>query len=124
MEISSELFKIAKLNERAKPIGIKADNPTINLQQPNSSPFLGTNTSKHKMSDTPPQRNPRKVVHSSAELQKILSPKHKGSATKAKQSLFGGSSPRASSSQNPMDNNEMLRSISSIKTEQMRKTIC
>ena len=50
---------------------------------------------------TPPQRNPRKVVNSSAELQKILSPKHKGSGIKAKQSLFGRST--------------------SIKTEQMRK---
>ena len=70
---------------------------------------------------TPPQRNPRKVVHLSVELQKILNPKHKESATKTKQSLLGGSSPHASSSQNPMDNNEMLRSISSIKTEQMRK---
>ena len=70
---------------------------------------------------TPPQRNPRKVVHLSVELQKFLSPKHKGSGIKAKQSLFGGSSPHASSSQNPMDNNEMLRSISSIQTEQMRK---
>ena len=70
---------------------------------------------------TPPQRNLRKVVHSSVELQKILSPKHKGSGTKAKQSLFGVSSPHASSSHNPMDNNEMLRSISLIKSEQMRK---
>ena len=60
-------------------------------------------------------------MHSSMELQKILSPKCKVSGIKAKQSLFGGSSPHASSSQNPMDNNEMLRSISSIKTEQMRK---
>ena len=60
-------------------------------------------------------------MHLPAKLQKILSPKCKGSGTKAKQSLFGVSSPHASSSQNPMDNNEMLRSISSIKTEQKRK---
>ena len=66
---------------------------------------------------TPPHKPPRKVIHSSAELQKILSPKHKGSGPKAKQTLFG--SPCASSSQ--MDLNEMLHSISSIKCEQMRK---
>ena len=65
---------------------------------------------------TPPHEPPRKVIHSSAELQKILSPKHKGSGSKAKQTLFG--SPHAFSSQ--MDSNEMLRSISSIKCEQMR----
>ena len=52
MEIPSELLKIAKLNERAKPIGLKADNPTINLQQPNLPPFLGTNPSKPKTPDT------------------------------------------------------------------------
>ena len=60
-------------------------------------------------------------MHLSAELQNILNPKHKGSGTKANQCLFGVSSPRASSLHNPVDNNEMLRSISSIKTEQMRK---
>ena len=147
MEIPSELLKIAKLDERPKPIVVKADNPTINLQQPNPSPFLGTNPSKPKMPDTgyhsasrgtfhgivgtstltdklrlkkenldiqdyfnsgdihkqtPPQRNPRKIVHSSAELQKILSPKCRGSGTKVKQSLFQGSNSCASSSQNPM----------------------
>ena len=52
MEIPSELLKVAKLDERAKLIGIKADNLTINLQQPNLPPFLGTNTSKPKMPDT------------------------------------------------------------------------
>ena len=67
---------------------------------------------------TPPLPKPsRKVIHSSAELQKILSPKCKGSGSKAKQTLFG--SPRASASQ--MDSNEMLRFISCIKCEQMRK---
>ena len=70
---------------------------------------------------TPLQRNPRKIMHLSVELQKILSPKLKGPGIKTKQSLFGSSSPHTSSSQNLMDNNEMLRSISSIKTEQMRK---
>ena len=30
---------------------MKADNPTINLQQPNTPPFLGTNPSKPKMPD-------------------------------------------------------------------------
>ena len=163
-EIQSELLKIAKLDETPNPVSVKADNPTINLQQPNLHPFIGTPvnlkcqilvtivhpvahfmeffgtstltemlklkkenldiqeyfTSGDVNKQTPPQRNPRKVVNSSAELQKILSPKHKGSGIKAKESLFRSSSPHASSSQNPMDNNEMLRSTS-IKTEQMRK---
>ena len=66
---------------------------------------------------TPPPKPSRKVIHSSAELQKILSPKHKGSGSKAKQTLFG--SPRALASQ--MDLNEMLHSMSSIKCEQMIK---
>ena len=62
---------------------------------------------------TPPPKPSRKVIHSSAELQKILSPKCKGSGPKAKQTLFG--SPSALASQ--MDLNEMLHSISSIKCE-------
>ena len=66
---------------------------------------------------TPPPKPSRKVIHSSAELQKILSPKCKGSGSKAKQTLFG--SPCALTSQ--MDSNEMLHSISSIKCEQMIK---
>ena len=66
---------------------------------------------------TPPPKPSRKVIHSSAELQKILSPKCKGSGPKAKQTLFG--SPCALASQ--MDSNEMLCSISSIKCEQMIK---
>ena len=62
-----------------------------------------------------------KIINSSAELQKILSPKWKGTVTKAKQSLFsGGLSPHLSGSQVPMDNN-MLHSISTIRCEQMRK---
>ena len=52
MEIPSELIKIAKLNERPKPIAVKAENPTINLQQPNPPPFIGTNPSKPKTPDT------------------------------------------------------------------------
>ena len=52
IDIPSELLKIAKLDERAKPIGVKADNPTINLQQPNPPPFLGTNPIKPEMPDT------------------------------------------------------------------------
>ena len=68
---------------------------------------------------TPPSRPPRKVIYSSAELHKILSPKHKGSGPKAKQTLFRTSSPNASSLQ--MDSNEMLHSISSVKYKQMRK---
>ena len=47
MEIPSELIKIAKLNERPKPISVKVDNPTINLQQPNPYHFIGTHPSKH-----------------------------------------------------------------------------
>ena len=70
---------------------------------------------------TTPVRNPqRKIINSSAELQKMLSPKRRVGGTKAKQSLFGGvSSPWSSVSQ--MDNNEMLHSISTVKCEQMRK---
>ena len=52
MEIPSELIKIAKLNERPKPISVKADNSTINIQQPNLHPFIGTHPSKPKMPDT------------------------------------------------------------------------
>ena len=37
MEIPSELYKIAKLDERAKAIGIKPENPPIGIQQPNSN---------------------------------------------------------------------------------------
>ena len=37
MEILSELYKIAKLDERAKAIGIKPENPPIGLQQSNSN---------------------------------------------------------------------------------------
>ena len=125
MEIPSELFKLAKLDERPKAIGIKAENPPIGLQQPNSnqSSYIASNITKPKMPDTgysvqsstpfdrivgtstlsdtlrlkkekldipdylntsdiqkhtTPIRNaPWKIIHSSAELQKILSPKHK-----------------------------------------------
>ena len=125
MEIPSELYKIAKLDERAKAISIKPENPPIGIQQPNSnqSTYISSNITKPKMPDTrysvqsstpfqgiigtstlsdairgekkldipdylhnsdikkqttPVRSMPHKIINSSAELQKILSPKQKG----------------------------------------------
>ena len=49
MEIPSELIKIAKLDERPKPIAVKAENPTINIQQPNPPPFICMHPVEHFM---------------------------------------------------------------------------
>ena len=166
-EIPSELLKIAKLNERPKPIGVKVDNPTINLQQPNPSPFLRTDPSKPKMPDTGCHSASSGTFYgiigtstlsdmlrlkkenldiqdyfNSGDIHKLLLREIPGKLCiplqnckkfsvlnvkdlpQKQNSLFRGSSPHASSSQNPMDNNEMLRSISSIKMEQIGQKLC
>ena len=68
-EIQSELLKIAKLDETPKPVSVKADNPTINLQQPNLHPFIGTRVNlKRQILVT--------IVHPAAHFMEFLALPH------------------------------------------------